>query len=269
MQSEIVAQCPWHEPRFLSRAEDVVEAGRAAFQNTAFSNGKPIGGQDLETIDRFFAAVAPDQNRHPHLANWEGPGSLMEHCHLSGRIAFRLTEQINEKLNTTYNPYAQQAALELHDLGRTVIHSFMETDELTDILWSHIGLRTDLKNLTHNAHIYWDGQDLDFESLPIPTRISIIADVFGKRSAQDTNRIRHTNEILEAVKNGKTKYLQKPDRTRYEEELVHRLPAYSSKEEYVISHTLGWLNRLGIDLDELLDGVMQEYGQETEAVCIP
>lgn len=265
MQVESKLKCRWHTPEFQARVNEVVNVGKQTFQETSFNNEQPIKAEDLQLIAQFFTLVTPDTTSYPHLVNWEGAGSLMEHCHLSGRIAHRLSERVNKATGSSLDPYAQQAALELHDLGRTVTHSFMETDELSDILWSHIGLRSDLKELTHNAHLYWDSNSLDFDSLPIPTRISVISDVFGKRSAKDPNRLRHTDEIFEAVKAGKNKYILKKDRTRYEDELVKRLSSYMAKEEYVISNTLRWLEELGIDLNPLLDEVMNEYLREVEA----
>lgn len=254
-----IENCRWHNPAFLNRSRQVVNVGHEVLGHTALTNGKAVAELDNQAIDEFFDVLAPNPQAYPQLANWNERGGLIEHCHFSGEIAYKLSLAINERLDLNINPHAQKAALKLHDLGRTAIHSFMETDELTDIFWQQIGLRNDLKQMTHSAHLYWsDNGELDFDKLPTSVRISIVSDVFGKRSQADPERLRHKEEVLQAVKAGKKKYLQKKDPTVYEEELVRRLPTYTQKEQYAISKTLEWLESLGIDVNEIVDEVMAE-----------
>lgn len=251
--------CRWHDTTFQKRAGEVVDAGRQTLRSAALTNGKPVSELDIEAIDRFFDMVTPNPQIYPDLDNWEGQGGLVEHCYFAGEIAYKLAVAVNEKAGTDINPLAQKAALRLHDLGRTSIQSFMETDEMTDILWKQIGIREDLKQMTHDAHLYWDSGEIDFDTLPYSVRISVISDVFGKRSSQDSDRLRHKEEVFEAVKEGKKKYLDKGSRTRYEDELVNRLPSYTEKEEYTIFHTLQWLEEAGMDINTVVDEVMKEY----------
>lgn len=261
--SNPIENCRWHKADFQDRSRQVITAGRSILGHTALTNSKPMTELDSHAIDEFFDVIAPDPQLYPELANWEGQGGLVEHCYFAGEIAYKLVVAVNEKAGADINPFAQKVALRLHDLGRTTVQSFMETDEISNILWSQIGLREDLKQMTHDAHLYWDSGELDFDSLPVSVRISIVSDVFGKRSSQDTSRLRYKDEVLEAVKEGKKKYLDKDNRTIYEEELVNRLPSYTEKEQYAISHTLQWLEEAGIDINMIVDEVMAEYNERS------
>jgi hypothetical protein len=255
----LTVNCRWHEDAFQNRSKLVVNVGLNVLGPTALTNGHSVSELDNYAIDEIFDVIYPDSKNNPDLANWNGRGGLVEHCYFSGEIAFKLTTEVNKKLDSNINPYAQKAALKLHDLGRTAINSFMETDELTDIFWQQIGLRTDLKDMTHSAHLYWsDDSHLNFDDISISKRISIASDIFGKWSQNDPRRLRHKEEILEAVKKGKEKYLHKQNPTKYEDELVKRLPNYTQKEQYAISMTLEWLDELGVDINKIVDEVIEE-----------
>lgn len=129
---------------------------------------------------------------------------------------------------------------------------------MTDHLWGMIGLRQDLHDLTHSAHLYWDEVETPVANLTTAQKISIIADTAGKRSSANINRLRLVEEIIPSVQAGKKKYLSKPNPTIYEQMLIERLPQYSRREDEAIAYTLSWFAGLGINLDAIIQAIPLE-----------
>lgn len=254
MQNELV--CRWHSPSFQSRVKFVAQQGTDLFQPTNLVQPGDVQVSEFDVARRFFGEIEPDPRTYPTLANWRGGGGLVEHSDFAGEIALRLAQEVDRKIpKARLNPFANASALQLHDLGRTTTHSFMETDIMTDHLWRMIGIRADLHSLTHSAHLYWDECHRPLQDLTISEKISVVADTAGKRSRSNPERLRLTSEIIPAVAEGKQKYFNKPDATVYERMLIERLPEYARREIDVISHTLVWFTSLGINLDAIIQAI--------------
>ena len=254
--SSLESICRWHDPKFQSRVWSVTEAGKVVFEQTSIVMPGDVADSDLSSAKRFFRVTTPDPNDYPNLANYHSRGGLVEHSDFSAEIAFRLASEVNKKIpKARLNAHANATALQLHDLGRTTTHSFMETDIMTEHLWSMIGIRADLHDLTHSAHLYWDDVARPPTDLSISEKISVIADTAGKRSSVDPARLRKVDEIIPSVIDGKKKYLNKNNLTIYERELVERLPEYTRRETAVISYVIGWFGILGINLDSIIQAI--------------
>lgn len=243
----VVVPCRWHEPTFQNRANNAVLIGRQVFSNTNLVLQGEVTESDVAAVAVFFDQLLTNEE-----GKWDG---FLEHCRIASRIGYELAIAVNQRSREALNPNAHACALWLHDLGRVASHAFMETDVLTGILWEKIGLRKDLHDLTHDAHLYWDDDPLLPESLTAAKKISIIADTGSKRSSLDSKRLRLAEEILPEVRAGKQKYLSRDNPSLYERQLVEKLPTYTQKEELAICTSLAWLASLGINVNAILSQI--------------
>lgn len=250
-----VLPCRWHEQSFTSRVVAVSDIGINLFSGTNLTNPGEVTSFEQGRAKDFFRQTQPDEQIYPALANWFRPYGLVEHSDFAAAIAYSLADAVNQTTGSRLNPHEHEVALQLHDLGRTTTHSFMETDVMTDHLWRIMSLRQDLHDLTHSAHLYWDEKEIPPEKLTIAQKISIVADTAGKRSSVTPNRLRLVEEIIPSVQAGKSKYLGKQNPTPYERMMVDRLPQYTRRENEAISYTLSWFAGLGISLDAIIQTI--------------
>lgn len=240
------------------RKRSVVDTGKKVFAGTGIIDPRlPIDGQSIHAARLFLDVAAPDPVQFPEVgSNWVASRGPLEHMLLTAQIARHIAEEVNVKSADSgqVSPNTQEVVGLLHDAGRLVHHRFKETDELTDVLMEQIGIVPVIKESQHKIEWYWDVE----KPLPSPTvsqRISVISDVLAKRSTDDGNRLRRPHEVIAEVRLGKEKYLKRPIESIYDLQMHDRIVAYGQRENIILTETIEWLDRLGVDMEPILSNL--------------
>ena len=256
-QSVSPTKCKWRTTEYISRMTSVIYIAQNVFDNSAITNERMcFNSREVELAREFILKAAPSKNDWPITgSNWfdiRGPFEHIELCaKINGFLAGKLLD-IDTSLPRDFVNLMEVVGW-LHDTGRLVDHQFFATDMATDKIFEAAAVNRRIKSSQHSIFWYWDQEKtLDFDTITIAQRISVISDVMAKRLSSDANKLRDTSTVLTELRLGKEKYLKKSPEALVDHVMRSKIIEYGNREEYLINKLLNWLKELNIDIDSEL-----------------
>ncbi len=257
-------RCKWKNPEHHRRIINVIELAKKIFENSAILKvDKKFTKGDVTLAKEFIISAQPDKSI-PSFVNWNEERGPAEHFEICSLINSSIAEKVYEKYQELPDDfqYLMEIVGLLHDIGRFVDHQFYTTDLLTDFIFDSAGINHRIKDSQHSIDWYWNvSKNLDFNSISLAQRISVLSDVLSKRSSKDSNRLRRIDEIVEEVKIGKLKYLARESHTLVDKVMRLRIAEYSLRETYVLSSSIDWIRSLNIDIDSILENIEKNHNR--------